>query len=91
MPVLINKKASFSTLCETTDADIIIGTESCLTDEQFSSDIFPPGYKVFRKDRKKSKGGGVFIITKGTILGTEPEELTTPEDCEMLWLQITRR
>ena len=67
---LINKKASLSTLCETTDADIIIGTESWLTDGHFSSEIFPPGYKVFRKDRKKGKGGGVFIITKGTILAT---------------------
>ena len=81
-----NKKASLLTLCESTGADVVIGTESWLTDQHLSTEIFPDNYKVYRHDRKKKKGGGVFVLVKSTILSLEPEELSTNNDCEMIWV-----
>ena len=83
-----NKKASLLTLCETTGADIVIGTESWLTDQHLSTEIFPDNYKVYRHDRKKKKGGGVFVLVKSTIPSLEPEELSANDDCKMIWVQI---
>ena len=51
--------------------------------------IFPDDYKVSRRDRKKRKGGGVFILVRSYIHSMEPEELRTDYDCEMTWVQIT--
>ena len=70
---------------ETTDAEIIMGIESWLTEEYNSSEIFPRGYQVF------SKGEGIFIIVKETLDASEPEEITTSPNCNLLWLQISNK
>ncbi|MCG8048822.1 MAG: hypothetical protein N0E48_24995 [Candidatus Thiodiazotropha endolucinida] len=85
---LVGKKTSLSTLCEESDPDIVLGTESWLTSDHFSAEVFPPGYKVFRKDRKRGKGGGVFILARESLQATEPEELASRDDCELIWIHI---
>ena len=55
------KQAEFEHLCRSTNAEIIIGTESWLNETIDSREIFPPNFKVFRKDRCERTGGGVFI------------------------------
>ena len=43
-------------------------------------------YDIFKgHDRKKKKGGGVFVLVKSSL---EPEELSANDDCEMIWVQI---
>ena len=76
-------------MCETTDADIVIGTESWLSDQHLSTEIFPDDYKVFQRSRKKRKGGRVFILDRNYLQSMEPEELRTDYVCEMTWVQIT--
>ena len=49
-------------MCESTGADIVIGTEYWLTDQHLSTEIFPDNYKDYRHDRKKKKGGGVSFL-----------------------------
>ena len=85
---VVGKKASLLNMCETTGADIVIGTESWLSDQHLSTEIFPDDYKVFRRDRKKRKGGGVFIFVKNHLQCMEPEELRIDHDCEMTRVQI---
>ena len=85
---VVRKKASLLNMCETTGADIVIGTESWLSDQHLSTEIFPDEYKVFRRDRKKHKGGGVFILVRNHLQCMEPEELRIDHDCEMTWVQI---
>ena len=50
------------------EADIIVGTESWLTPDITDSEIFPPDLTIFRKDRSQKTGGGVFIAVKYLIL-----------------------
>ena len=59
-----NKIAEFEHLSKTTDADIILGTESWLTDDIKNSEVFSNNYKIYRRDRNIRIGGGVFIAVK---------------------------
>ena len=55
---------------DTAEPDIIIGTETWLKPEIHSSELFPPTYNVFRKDRKDGYGG-VLVATKTTLIANE--------------------
>ncbi|XP_020606237.1 uncharacterized protein LOC110044991, partial [Orbicella faveolata] len=66
--------------------DIIFGTESWLSSNIESNEIFPKGYKIFRKDRPDDcHGGGVFQAVKNDIIVTHRSDLDT--DCEIIWTQ----
>jgi len=52
---IVGKKAPFETMCNTIGADIVFGTESWLSDQHLSTDIFPNNYKLYRRDRKKTR------------------------------------
>ena len=43
----VGKKASLFTMCQTTGADIVIGTEFWLTYQHLSAKIFPDTYKIY--------------------------------------------
>ena len=58
-----NKRAELANLVEETKCDIIIGTETWLTDEHQNSELLLNNFDIFRKDRK-TRGGGVLIATK---------------------------
>ena len=70
------------------DIIIIIGTESWLDSSISSNDVFPSGFTVFRKDRSKGKGGGVFILVNSKYNCEEPEKLRTDPDSELLWVKV---
>ena len=94
--IVINK-ASFTNMIESTKPDVVVGTESWLTPEIQNSEIFPPGYNVYRKDRKTGKkadgmkecGGGVFLMVSTRYISIELTELDT--DCELVWAQVQLR
>ena len=81
-----NKTAEFKTLLQYTKPDIGCGTESWLSKEIKSSEVFPTDeYQVFRKDRDKI-GGGVFILVKENMIAIEQEDLST--NCEIIWIKL---
>ena len=69
-------------LVDATQADVIIGTESWLTSDIPDSEICPPGYTMFRKDRVNRTGGGVFIMYVNHLTDTRCFMM------EMVWAQL---
>lgn len=57
---IYNKVHQLNTLVDSSNADIVIGTESWLKEEVSSLEVFPKTFEVYRRDRE-GKGGGVFI------------------------------
>jgi hypothetical protein len=41
---------------------IVIGTESWLNPTIRDAEVFPEGFKAYRRDRTDGKGGGVFLL-----------------------------
>ena len=67
--------------------DCILGTESWLDKSASTNEIFPPGYKIFQRDRITStQGGGVFIAVKENYdVSLLPDTVT---DTELLWAKV---
>ena len=61
-------------------------TESWLKPDIASSEIFPPNYQVYRKDREDQEGGGVFILVTNSLISSPLDEYSS--DHESLWIQI---
>ena len=81
-----NKIADIAGVIDQHKPDIIFGTESWLNSKIESNEIFPNGYKIFRKDRPDDcHGGGVFQAVKNDIITTHRSDLDT--DCEIIWTQ----
>ena len=53
-----NTVPELETLLETSQPDVVIGTESWLTDDVGTAEIFPSDYTRYRRDRKGKKKGG---------------------------------
>ena len=85
---VVDKKPQMENLIDSTQADIILGTESWLNDKHVSTAVFPKGFKVFRKDRCGQTGGGVFILVSERLVSHEPEKLKSDGDCELVWAQV---
>ena len=83
-----NKQAEFFELTRNTSADIILGNESWLSEEIASSEIFPPNYTVYRKDRGDRLGGGVFIAVRNYLV-CQLEDLQSRENAEMIWCSVS--
>ena len=81
---IISSKASFAVFIENYHPDIVIGTESWLSPSILSSEIFPPGYQVLRKDRKDGHGG-VFLALESSLICSEISLNTT---CEIVACKI---
>ena len=64
--------------------DFIAGTESWLSPNIYSSEIFPPTFTTFRRDRNDSHGG-VFIACKSTFIC---EEITLSTSIENVACRI---
>jgi hypothetical protein len=67
-----NKVGHFHSIIEFSEADFVFGTESWLDASVLSSEIFPPTFQVYRKDRLNQVGGGVFLAAK-SIFTSSPE------------------
>jgi len=79
-----NKKQELENLVETSKPDIMIGTESWLSNDIQSTEIFPSGFTSYRKDRKTDSHGGIFILVSGKYLSSEP----TDDSSEQLWVKL---
>ena len=54
-----NKKVALQNILETTETDVLIGTETWLNNSIYSSEIIPTDqFDVYRNDRDKGKRGG---------------------------------
>ena len=61
------KHAELANIIESTQADIVIGTESWLNPSIKSQEVFPSDFNCYRKDRSTGEGGGVFILVSKEI------------------------
>jgi hypothetical protein len=84
---ICNKSLEFWNLIDTYNPDVVIGTESWLSEEINSAEIFRDDYITFRRDRN-SRGGGVFICVKNYI---DCRELWSDVDFEMLAVEVKSR
>jgi len=69
---ICNKILEFWNLIDAYNPDVVIGTESWLSEEINNAEVFRDDYISFRRHRC-SRGGGVFICVKNYI------------DCSVLW------
>ena len=84
---VVEKKVEFQYFTDQTKPDIIVGTESWLTDNHYNSEIFDTDqYSIFRKDRKGRRGGGVFLAIKHSLNPVSQPELDT--SAEVIWAKI---
>ena len=72
-----NKRAELANLVEETKCDVIIGTETWLTDQIQNSELLLDDFDIFRKDRK-TRGGGVLIAIKKTYVQKKFPHLVIP-------------
>ena len=56
---------------------VVVGTESWLSPEISSSEIFPLGYTPCRNDRKTGRGGGVFVLVRNDYICSEQPQFQT--------------
>ena len=83
------KRGQLENMISSTQADIVLGTESWLDESVKSAEVFPPNFKPYRRDRKTGKqGGGVFILVSTNLESEEPTELTVDEELEVVWSKI---
>ena len=64
------KQADFRAAVDKHSPDVILGCVSKLDSTLATYELFPSNYSVCRKDRSKN-GGGVFIVTKDSLITTE--------------------
>ncbi|XP_049943900.1 uncharacterized protein LOC126425038 [Schistocerca serialis cubense] len=82
----VGKVPELQALIESTEAVIVIGTESWLKPEINSAEIFTKVQTVFRKDRLHATGGGVFVAVSSSLSCSEVE---VDSSCELLWVEVT--
>ena len=85
---VVNKIQEFQTFLSVTDPDLVLGTESWLKPEISNSEVFPPEYTIFRRDRKsdtKKSGGGVFILARREYICSE---IQVDTDCEFQAVEL---
>ena len=80
------KRIQFMELVDTHTPDIILGTESHLDNSICSSEIFPPCYNAFRKDRNL-QGGGVFTLVHDKYVAACESSLDSA--CEIIWSKLS--
>ena len=81
---ILAKRPSFLNLINNNNPDFIVGTESWLSPNVHSSEIFPPTYTAFRHNRGDSYGG-VFIACKSIFVC---EEITPSTSNEIVTCRI---
>ena len=76
-----SRRARLSGLIHEHEPEIIVGCESHLGNSYLSSEMFPAGFSIYRKDRTTG-GGGVFLGTKDTLVTME--EPTLDSNAELI-------
>lgn len=80
---LLNKATALEAVFRTYEPEEVVVTETWLDEQVTNDEVFPAGYKIFRKDRY-SRGGGVAIAVKDSISCTV---VSGTFDAEMIWLK----
>ncbi len=73
-------------MIDSLDPDVIIGTESKLSQHHLDSEIFPPNFIPWRKDRN-ADGGGIFIAVNSRVR-SDIVDFDFDISCEALWVTI---
>lgn len=81
---ILNKLDNLKALLYTCSVDILIGTETWLSDDMSNSELdFPAQFAVFRKDRSVSRGGGVILAVKHEF---QPSVIAYDTSIEVIWV-----
>lgn len=72
----LSRRARLCSLLQEHEPNVIVGSESHLDDSYLSSEIFPAGFNIYRKDRTAGSGG-VFLGIKDTLVATEEPTLNS--------------
>ena len=84
---LRNTIAQFQTLLEIEKPDIVVGTETWLNHTILTSELMPPTYQVFRRDRQTcTTGGGVLLAIHSNLV--ERKEVHLETNGEMIWAGV---
>jgi hypothetical protein len=67
---ITNKSADLQMAIDSSQPDIIIGTETWLTKDMNSSESIPNDFEVFRRDRGSDPHGGVLIACRRSLVGS---------------------
>ena len=81
---IMANRASFTVFIENHHPNIVIGTESWLSPAVLNSEVFPPKYQVFRKDRIDGYGG-VFLALECCFICSE---IPLNTSCEIVACKI---
>ena len=79
-----NKKQEFWNLLESTSPDIILGSETWLNPSIYNSEICPPTFDIYRKDRPDG-WGGVLVAVRKTLIS---HQIQTNPDAEAVLVSI---
>ena len=66
--------------------DILSVTESFLNPDVLDSELCPPGFVIFRRDRHRH-GGGVMVLVRDDLVAHRRSDLET--SCELLWIELS--
>ena len=59
---IYSKRAEFWSILDATKPDVIFGCETWLKSSITNGEIFPPGYDIYRRDRKDGYGGVLLAV-----------------------------
>lgn len=84
---VIPKRDDLCSLIASSEASIVLLTETWLHGDISDSEIFPdhPDFCIFRRDRTSRRGGGVLIAVKQ---GITCSRLQTNSEIEVVWVQL---
>ena len=82
---LRSKKLDICELLDTANPDILLCQETRVDHTVYSSEIFPDGYSVFRRDRDLH-GGGVCIVVSNKLQATRCHDLENV--LEAVWISV---
>ena len=84
---LYAKREEFWCLLEATKPDIIFGCETWLNPSKTYGELFPPGFDLYRRDRKDSYGG----VLLGIQSSLNSHQLNIKTDAEFIAAKIINR
>ena len=83
----VDRRAELNCLFNHHNPHIILGQKSTLGPDIPSCEVFPNGFKSFRRDRGLC-GGGVSILVREDIDHIEDAFPDDSKDCESIWVQL---